>query len=152
MSQNKALRTLETTTESITYAGYAAPGLLKTALSSLASPEMLSVVVIYRDWDLGAWAPCSRCTGDPIFPLRFAPPSVCDFPQHLSTFRNMHSTRKFQLVLCLDIYGCMKDFGMQLLESVVKQEDADGEFEYLDSRPMITCERWATGDSHCCQR
>ena len=152
MSRNKALRTLETTAESITSAGHAAPRLLKTALSSLATPGILSVVVIYRDWDLGGWAPCSRCTRDPIFPNHVSRPFVYGFLRHLSILRHMHSTRRFQLVLCLDINSCMKDIGMELLESAVKQEDADGEFEYLDSSPMTTCERWATGDSHCCQR
>ena len=53
----------------------------------------------------------------------------------------MHKARKFRLVFCVDVYGCMVDAGMRLLESVVRKEEEEGGFGYLVSSPVIVCER-----------
>ncbi|KAF9780961.1 hypothetical protein BJ322DRAFT_1112347 [Thelephora terrestris] len=141
LSQNKALQTLETTAESIVNAGNSAPEFLKTVLSSVASPGMLEVVVIYRDCDLGGWAFCPTCKPDPIC-FRHGPRlDLDDFPSQLKVIREMHSAREFRLVLCVDVYGCMGDFGMRRLDAAVKREEANGGFGYLKCSPVITCER-----------
>jgi hypothetical protein len=142
LSQLKALRTFETTAESIVNAGGSAPEFLTTVLSSVASPGTLDVVVIYRDRDLGGWAFCGTCKPDPVC-FRHGPrPDLDDFPRQLKVFREMHRARKFQLVFCVDVYGCLEDFGVRLLESAVNKEVAKGGFKYLDGgRPTIACER-----------
>jgi hypothetical protein len=54
----------------------------------------------------------------------------------------MHSARNFRLVFCVDVYGCMEDFALRLLQSAVDKEVADGEYKNLASGPpKITCER-----------
>ena len=142
MSQNKALRTLETTAESIVSTQGAAPRFLETALSSIVFPGVLEVVVIYRDMDLGSWPLCSKCKPDPFCVCNhLRQDSLNDFPRQLRTFRRMHRARKFRLVLCVDVHGCMDELGMRLLESAIKKEEARGGFTYLDSGPVITRER-----------
>jgi hypothetical protein len=142
LSQLKVLRTFETTAESIVNAGNSAPEFLTTVLSSVASPTMLDVVVIYRDCDLGGWAFCGNCKPDPVC-FRHGPPAdLDDFPRQLKVFRKMYSAQKFLLKFCVDVHNCMEDFGVRLLESAVKKEEAKGGFKYLDcGRPTITCER-----------
>ena len=127
--------------ESIVNAGNSASEFLKTVLSSVVSPGMLDVVFIYRDCDLGGWAFCPTCKPDPIC-FRHSPrPQLDDFPRQLRVIREMHSARKFWLVFCADVYGCMEDFGMWGLDAEVKKEEASGRFEYLERSPVITCER-----------
>ncbi|KAF9781002.1 hypothetical protein BJ322DRAFT_1082650 [Thelephora terrestris] len=140
LSQIKTLRTFETTAESIAF-GRDAPEFMKTVLSTVAFPGMLDVVVIYRDTDFGGSPYCLACSGDPICIRHRRRPDLNNFPQQLRVLREMHSARKFRLVFCVDVYGCMEDFGVRLMASAVKKEEAKGGFEYLVYKPGITCER-----------
>jgi len=71
--------------------------------------------------------------------MEYGPALEC-FPRQLSVFCEMYSTRKFQLVFCMDIYGCVEDLGVRVLRSAVKEAEVNGKFEYLACKPMITCE------------
>lgn len=140
LSQNKALRTLEISAESIVNAGVVAPGFLKTVLSSVTSPGMLDVIIIYSYPDFGAHALCGDCTDPVCLPHRLEP-HLLDFPQQLVVFRKMHGARSFRLTFCVDVHGNIEDLSVWLLESAVREEEANGGFKYLASRPVITCER-----------
>ena len=146
LSQNKTLRTFETTAESIRYAKDAAPGFLKTVLSSVIYPGMLDVVIIHRDCDFGGWTGCPICRPDPICfrhhigpTLKYGPALEC-LPRQLGVFREMYDTRRFRLVFCVDIYGCVEDLGVRVLRSAVKEAEVNGQFECLACKPVITCE------------
>jgi hypothetical protein len=56
-------------------------------------------------------------------------------------FREVHNVRKFRLVLCIDVYGCLVDASVRLLESAIKKEEVDGRFKYLTYSPAIIFER-----------
>jgi hypothetical protein len=142
LSQNKALRTLETTAESIVGAMDTAPEFLKTILSSVTSPGMLDVVVIYRDLDLNGWECCRfrepnpTCLCDPR-----RQPYVLYLQPQLRVFREMCGVRDFRLVFCVDVYDCLAEIGVRLLESVVRNGWVNGGFRYLVYRPVVICER-----------
>jgi hypothetical protein len=140
LSQNKILRTLEITAESIVIAGDAAPGFLKTVLSSVAFPGILEVVIIYRENDLGGWPPRQSCKPDPVYFPDYLLGVWC-FPNQLMVFREMHSVRDFRLVFCVDVHGCMVDVGMEILGSVVEMEWVGGRFGSLVCKPVVIYER-----------
>ena len=141
LSRNKTLRTLETTAESIANAGYTASEFLDTVLSSVASPGILDVVIIYRDWDFGGWVGCFRCKPDPVCFRHATGPALKYFSMQVGVLCKMHIARKsLRFVFCVDVYGCVEDFGVQVLTSAVKKAVANGQFEYLAHRPVITCE------------
>ena len=102
---------------------------------------MLDVVVIYRDRDLCGGIFCSSCKPDPICFRHCVERKLRYFPRHLWVLWEMHKARKFRLVFCVDVYGCMVEFGMQLLESAVREEEVNRGFEYLTCGPAIVCER-----------
>ena len=140
LSQNKALRTLETTATSIASAGGTAPEFLKTVLSSVTSPGLLDVVVIYRYRDLGGFDHCPTCSPDPVCFRHYFVFPLEHFQMQLRAIREMHNARKFQLVFCADVLGCMEDIGMLRLGSAVRKEEKNGGFEYLACRPAVICE------------
>ena len=152
LSQNKILRTLETTAESIDNAGDAAPEFLRTVLSSVAFPGLLEVVVIYRDRDLGGWPFCPTCRPDPICSRHSVRPPLEHFPRQREVIREMHGARKFRLVFCAEVYGCMEDIGVRRLGSAVGEAVTDGRFEYLSDKPEIIYDvrsvRTRPGDYH----
>ncbi|KAF9779721.1 hypothetical protein BJ322DRAFT_1166463, partial [Thelephora terrestris] len=140
LSQNKTLRTLETTAESITGAGNSAPQFLKSVPSSVASPGMLDVVVIYHNHDFAGRRFCQTCRTDPIcFRHPFYPP-LCHFLEQMEVYHKMYNARKFRLVLCVEVHRRMEDFSVQPLESAVKKK-VNGGSECPVCRPVIICER-----------
>ena len=126
--------------ESIVDAGDMAPEFLKNVLSSVASPGILDVVIIYRYRDLDCRERCMHCEPDPICFRHGFERGVVDFRQQLRVFRQMHRARDFRLVFCVDVYGCVVDMGVRLLESAVKKEVVNGGFRYLAHKPVVICE------------
>ena len=55
----------------------------------------------------------------------------------------MHSSRDFRLVLCVDTFDCMVEYGIKTLERVAKAEEAMGGLDYLLQDPLIIFERRA---------
>ena len=137
-----ALRTLETTAESIVDAGDMAPEFLKNVLSSVTSPGLLDVVIIYRNCDFGGWMSICRRCGPPysICYCHDPKPAVRDFHQQLRVSRQMRRVRDFRLVFCVDVYNYTDD-GVRLLGSVVEKEVVEGEFNHLSYSPVVICER-----------
>jgi hypothetical protein len=141
LSQNKSLRTLETTAESITSARSTASNFLTTVLSTVASPVFLDVVIVYCDSDLDASPGCSYCRPDPVCFCRPRPELVVHAPRYLRqfrTFHEMHKTRDFRLVLCADVFDCIVERAIQRLKHIV---DVNGGLDYLLHKPLIISER-----------
>ena len=118
LSQNRSLRTLETTAESIINADNTGSDLLRTVLLSITSPAPLEVVIIYRD-DVFWW-------------------STQKLQQQLRVFCEMHSTRDFRFVLCADVSNHMVEYAIKSLECTLKAGKGLG---HLLFKPLIICER-----------
>jgi hypothetical protein len=141
LSQNKTLRKLETTAESIAGAGNSAPEFLKSVLSSVASPGMLDVVVIYHEHDFAGWEYCQTCRPDPFCFRHPLYPPLCHFLEQMEVFHKMYNARKFWLVLCVEVHCCMEDFSVRMLEYTVKKQEVNGGSKCPVCRPVIICER-----------
>ena len=53
----------------------------------------------------------------------------------------MHSVRLFQLVLCVDVFDCMVEDGVEKLGHAVKAERVTGGLDYLFQEPLIIFEK-----------
>lgn len=153
LSRNKALRTLEMIGESISLVGNKPLDFFKTIISSVAPTIPLEVVVIYQDIRLPNHSSCKQgrdCLHhDSITETYF---EAKKYKPQFGMFREMYGVRNFHLVLCLDVLECMAERAMQIFESVVKEEVAKGEFDYLSCEPLVVCERrllrTRLGDTH----
>jgi len=144
LSRNKSLRTLETTAESIHAAGDAAPGFLKSVLSTIPPPVPLDIVILYRDRDLGARLDCQiyKLTKPVCFDHNFQ--RQWDFyfqrcRRQLKVFQEMHGVRDFCLILCADAYDCVGGDAIHILEDIVMEEEVNGGLNHL--KPVIISER-----------
>ena len=147
LSRIKSLRTLETTARSIISAGDAAPSSLRTVLSTVTSPMLLDVVIVYDDDDLDRWAP--NCSGPfcRVGPTCFFVPVPEDRASHalshqqtFKVFREMHEALEFRLVLCADVSDIMVYYAMEMLERFLKVERMEGRLDYLRCEPLTISE------------
>lgn len=156
LSQNKSLRTLEITAQSITSLhsppedGFLrASDFLKAALSSITFPGLLEVVVIYRDivpvfhpvfhqFRTGCkqGADCTRHYWQEELVM-----DEHDFHHQLRVIREMYKVRDFRLVLCLDALDCLMDVSRELMKKTVKAVRRKGGFDFLSCEPLVVCER-----------
>ena len=143
--QNKSLRTLETTAESIDAADDATFDFFKTVLSSIPSSAPLDVIVIYREFDLARMPHCSWCDSEVVRSCYNWPvPRVSEdlrFQHQFRVFRKMHNIRSFRLVFCVDVFDCMVEDGVEMLGCAVKTERVTGGLDYLFQEPLIISER-----------
>ena len=61
--------------------------------------------------------------------------------QQFEVFKEMHNVRNFRLVLCADVFDCMVESAMKMLEDLVKEEKEKGGLDYLFYEPLIISER-----------
>ena len=145
LSQNKLLRTLEITVESIDAAGDTASDFLKTILSSVTSPGPLDVVIIYQDYDFFYYPPCKRCNLEPLHSHHcfqdVMDKLALDRRRQLRVFREMHSVRDIRLVLCADVSWDSVRGVTKTLEHIVKGEKVEGRTDYFLYKPPIVFER-----------
>ena len=135
LSQNRSLRTLETTAESIA-ATWNASKVLTTVLSTVTSPALPDVVIVYRDSDLGCSSPgsaypCSCRWGE-------ADVGLPRYKRQFGMFRETHKIRDFRLVLCADVIGHTADHAIRRLKRIVK---ANGGLGYLRQKQSVISER-----------
>ena len=161
LSRHKSLRTLETTSKSIsvsvhhnsTFGSVPNPSdFLKAVLSSIASLRPLDIVIIYRDVTEKGNPYCERrhlCRRR-FWLLGQIMHEHC-FQQQLRVLREMRSVRDFHLVLSVDPFGCTMDQVTQLMERMVKVEKAKGGFNFLSREPQMVYERRppCTGAADC---
>ena len=145
LSQNKLLRTLETTGESV-YAADAASDFFMTVLSSITSPACVDFVIIYRDHEVIAGRlhhlPCELgrtcfCHFRPLMPTNYA--EEFQLPQ-IEVLQDVQNIRKFRLVLCADVSDDLVGYTVGSLEHIVDVETAKGGLDRL-RRPLVISER-----------
>jgi len=145
LSRNKSLRTLETTAESIDAADGATFDFFETVLPSITSSAPLDVVVIYEEFDFSIMPHCSWCDSEAVR-------SCCNWPiprvsedvrcqRQFRAFREMHRVRAFRLVLCVDVFDCMVEGGIEALRRFVEAEKVKGGLDYLSQEPLIIFEK-----------
>lgn len=138
LSQNKSLRTLETTAKSITAAGDAAAGFLKTVLSTVTSPVLLDVVIAYSAFDVDCvtWYSVKPVRLEGV-PARRRIESPLHHSARFRVFGEMYQTREFRLVLRVDVLECVAKHAEQMLGGIVAMERMDGGLDYLVCEPLI---------------
>jgi len=145
LSQNKSLRTLETTAGSV-YAADAASDFFMTVLSSITSPARVDFVIIYRDREVIAnrlhRLPCEL--GPTCF-SRFRllmPTNHAEGFQlsQIEVLQDVQNIRKFRLVLCADVSDDLVDYTINSLEHIVNVQTAKGGLDSL-CRPLVISER-----------
>jgi len=145
LSQNKSLRTLETTGGSI-HAADAASDFLITVLSSIISPARVDFVIIYRDREVIAnrlhRLPCEL--GRTCF-CRFRSPMPTNHAKgfqlsQIEVLQVVQNMRKFRLVLCADVSDNLVDYTIGSLEHIVNVETKKGGLDRL-CRPLVISER-----------
>ena len=146
LSRNKSLRTLETPAASIFRAPGTASDFLKTVLSSITSPALLDVVIVYRELDFGDALHFLSCKtpGPPYFRHKLSMEMEIrphERENQFKVFRDMHNARDFRLVLCADVLDCIVEPAVQVLEHVVGEEKEKGGLDYLRYEPLIISER-----------
>lgn len=147
LSHNKSLQTLEVTAESVAVAGNTASSSLRTVLSTITSPMLLNIVIIYQDFDIDYWGPCyySRsCKPGPAGAYIRSPEekAACRL-RHQQIFKVLHDIygmQEFQLVLSVDVPDSMMEYTLGMLEYLVKVEKMRGRLDYLSHRPLVIAE------------
>ena len=136
LSQNKYLRTLETTAASIIRAPAAASDFLGAVLSTTVPSLPLDVVIAYEDRDHGLFLREPRH----IRVWHRCDPASDEHSKLFKVFREMHEVRSFRLVLCADVFGCVQMRSVRVLEQIVAIERKRGGLDYLQREPSIISE------------
>ena len=136
LSQNKCLRTLETTALSIDSAGDTASGFLKTVLSTITPSLPLEVVITYGEKDVGLEVWGNGRPGCKQYCIK----SVTHHSGQFKVIKEMYAVRKFRLLLCADVTGWAIEHSMEVLERAVAGEKAGGGLDYLECEPLIISE------------
>ncbi|KAF9789279.1 hypothetical protein BJ322DRAFT_1041722 [Thelephora terrestris] len=139
LSQNKSLRTLETTVGLMDLSHLRALQFPKTVPSFIPT---LDVIITYRDCDFGGWG----CRG-------FGPKAYFTSGENylqgiysgFRVLREMYSMQEFRLVFCADVSDDNILRALQELEIMVRREEARGAFDYLRYRPIVIFERRMLG-------
>jgi hypothetical protein len=142
LSRNKALRTLELKARSVVprfgcrRPNRATLGFLAATLLTITSLTFPEVVVFYRDFDF------EGLVFNVSDPYRVMTPEerTSEDSWHrglFDVFREMHTVRDFQLTLCAEVWDCVGEYAVQVLERAVAVEKAANRLDYLSSEPMV---------------
>jgi len=142
LSQNESLQTLKITA-SHTCKPLAdvsrTSTFLRHLVSTITSPLFSEVVILYRDRDFpGAesWSP-----GQPPFGQELSKAErggeASGHCWRFEVLREVHKVRPFQLVLCANVWGCVGEHPVRVLEEAVAEERAKGSFGDGFSEPRV---------------
>jgi hypothetical protein len=141
LSKNKSLQTLETTAVSITLAGDAASDFFKIVLSTIKTPQPLSLIVDHRENDFG----CGELERGKWSYYRYCRERKQRINYELSEkFRVLHemcSVQKLQLVLCMDVHPSNEKFVREVLDHFLEDEKS-GMKDFLLGMSIISTGRW----------
>jgi hypothetical protein len=117
---------------------------LKAVLSSVTSPTLLDVVIIFQDFNFGGMG-CLLCKPEPVCFRHLSQKewdmTVRYYRRQLRKFRNVCYTRNFRLGFCADVSDYMVEWAVGILEHIVEVAKRRGELDYLPSEPLIISER-----------
>ena len=109
------------------------------ALSTIRSPTFSEVVVIYQDRDIPT--PYYQLDGLPALWL-LSPTQQARFASERRTvfglLRELLRAHDFKLVLCADVWGCIRIHAMQELKRTISEEGTQGGLDNMSSRLMVT--------------
>ena len=138
LSRNKSLRTLETTSASITAAGDAASSFLKAVLTTVAPALPLDVVIAYGNRDVGYFV--SDCPKGVLPRQEKGGDSALRHAGQFKVFREMYMAREFRLILCADVHDWIVERAVRVLERIVDTEKKNWRLDYLPCEPLIISE------------
>lgn len=140
LSRIKSLRTLETTAESVTTAGNTALRSFRTILSTVTSPILLDLTIVYWDSDIDGVGhyPLAR---EQEQEKEYRTACALRHQHRFEVLREMHKARGFQLVLCADVFGHIETCATKMLKRLVNAERARGGWDYLLHERLIIAER-----------
>lgn len=133
LSQNKHLRTLETTAESMIHRS-ANPSFLKIVLSTITSTLPLDITIIYQHYDFGY---LFQWWEKPVPTVEGWGGGDSYGQQQFKVLQEMYMVRGFQLVLCADVLDGVTEYTIQGLKQAVEKEKVNGGFDYLPCEPSI---------------
>jgi len=114
--------------------------LLKHVFSTITSPASLEVIVLYRDYDFNGVEEhqASRVLGPfrKISQVQRGEEALRHHRQ-FRVFQEVQKVQDFQLVLCADVWHHVGEYSVQVLEKVVKKENAKGVFDNFSSKPIV---------------
>ena len=138
LSRNSSLRTLETTAKSITAAGEAASGFLKTVLSTVTSPLPLDLLINYGAFGVSCHLPPPiRVWG--VSPSKRAAEALVH-QERFKLFSEMHMLREFRLVLCADVPDHVAEVVTRALERVLEAVRKNGGLGQLPRQSLVISE------------
>ena len=140
LSRIKSLRTIETTAESITTAKDAAASSLSAILSTVTSPMLLDLVIVYWDSDVEGVNRHRQISGIKSEP-EYRAACALRHQHWFKVFREVHEARDFQLVLCADVLDPMVKYATGMLDRLVGVEKMWGGLDYLAREPLVIVER-----------
>jgi len=112
---------------------------LKYVLSTITSPSFSRVVVLYEDHDFPdteSWS-----LGRPPFHHELSQAGragqAAGHSWQFEVLREVQKVRPFQLVLCVNVWGCVGEYPVQMLEEAVAKEKAKGTFSNGSADPFV---------------
>jgi len=145
LSQNKSLRALQVTASSIDRALSggsldAASMLLKYAISTIASPVHIKVMIIYRDYDFRGIAPRGNSNWPYLSNMSEADRAeeTLRHRRRFKVLREVHKVRDFQLVLHAEVWSPVVEYSVRMLGEAVADEKVTRGFEGFRSEPVVT--------------
>jgi len=143
LSRNKSLRAVEVMARAVLplhkTPNPAVPTFLRTTLSTITSPAFFEVVVFYRDYEFDGVE--SYPHHGPNMYRKIKPAwRAMEASWHrglFKIFREMYTVRHFQLVLCADVWGPLKEYTMRVLRRAAAVEKAAKRLSYLPSEPLV---------------
>jgi hypothetical protein len=108
-------------------------------LSTVTSPLPLDVIITHTESEVGY--PVRNETRGPIIVDDLSAELRVKFvrrhAERFRIFREMHSVRKFRLVLRADVLECAKKHALETLKDTVEDEAKGGGLDYLGCRPLV---------------
>jgi len=140
LSRNGSLQELRVTARSVDDSSETASRLLKYALSTVQSPVLFKVVVLYRDYDFRGVRPKQDPTWPPLREMSQVETTEEASRHHrrFKLFRKVRKVREFRLVLCADVWEPIREYSVQMLKEAVTAEKAKKGFDNFFSKPLVT--------------
>ena len=144
LSRHRALRRLEVLATCIVprdgslTSNPATLSFLRSTLSSITSHVFTEVAIVYREEDFSGLG----FTYSRIYREMTSAQSAAEISWHRSlfiAFREMYAMRGFRLLLCADVWGRLREYTVEVLESAVAVEKAAGRLDYLPLEPLVIC-------------
>ena len=140
LSRNESLRILQVAALCVTCFPDETSNLLKQVLSTVTSPSLFEVVVLYRWDDFGGVGSWQHSNLTPLHEVLRADGAAEALRHHrrFRVFREVHEVRDFRLVLDANVWGPAGEHSLQMLREAIAEEGAKNGFDEFFPEPMVT--------------